>query len=75
MAQKESSKTQERSRRISGEERALLVKQLVTGYRAGESIRALSVAVNRSYGFVHRVLAEAQVPMRKRGGRRAKLTV
>ncbi|ADD43515.1 helix-turn-helix domain-containing protein [Stackebrandtia nassauensis] len=59
-----------RSRRINGEERLALIKKLVAGYSEGHSIRSLAASVDRSYGFVHRVLSEAGVKLRKRGGRR-----
>ncbi|MEV4415452.1 helix-turn-helix domain-containing protein [Catellatospora sp. NPDC049609] len=62
-------------RRIVGDERVALGADLVRRYTAGESIRALAAATGRSYGFVHRVLAEAGVQLRKRGGpRRRKAT-
>ena len=32
------------------------------------SIRAIAVALGRSYGYVHRILTEAHTPMRPRGG-------
>ncbi|MEV0231220.1 helix-turn-helix domain-containing protein [Nonomuraea sp. NPDC050786] len=39
-------------------------------YVAGESIRQLSVATGRSYGFVHLLLVEAGALLRRRGGTR-----
>ncbi|MGH8793334.1 MAG: helix-turn-helix domain-containing protein [Stackebrandtia sp.] len=63
-----------RSRRIQGEERVALIKRLVTGYSEGQSIRALAASVDRSYGFVHRVLIESGVTLRQRGGRRQPAT-
>jgi predicted transcriptional regulator len=71
MAHNESSHSDGRSRRINGDERLALIKKLVNGYSEGQSIRALATSVNRSYGFVHRVLSEAGVKLRKRGGRRS----
>ncbi|HZE37302.1 MAG TPA: helix-turn-helix domain-containing protein [Stackebrandtia sp.] len=70
MAHNETRTGDGRSRRINGEERLALIKELVTGYSEGQSIRALATSVNRSYGFVHRALSEAGVKLRKRGGRR-----
>lgn len=70
MAQKEFSDSPPKSRRINGEERQALIKQLIAGYGEGKSIRALAASVDRSYGFVHRVLSESGVALRKRGGRR-----
>lgn len=63
-----------RNRRIQGEERVALVNRLVAGYDEGQSIRALAASVNRSYGFVHRVLTESGVSLRQRGGRRQPAT-
>ena len=37
-------------------------------YEKGASIRALAESTGRSYGFVHRVLSEAGVTRRSRGG-------
>lgn len=71
MSHNETSHSDGRSRRINGEERLALIKKLVNGYSEGQSIRALAVSVDRSYGFVHRVLSEAGVKLRKRGGRRS----
>jgi predicted transcriptional regulator len=70
MAHKEFSDPESKGRRINGDERVALVKQLVAGYGEGQSIRALAASVDRSYGFVHRVLSESGVKLRKRGGRR-----
>ncbi|MEO6880490.1 MAG: helix-turn-helix domain-containing protein [Mycobacteriaceae bacterium] len=54
--------------RITGEHRDKLAVDLRTKYEKGASIRALAEATGRSYGFVHRVLSEADVPLRGRGG-------
>ncbi|GAA4895321.1 hypothetical protein LX16_1538 [Stackebrandtia albiflava] len=72
MAYNELSDPDAKGRRITGEERLALVTQLVTGYGEGQSIRALAASVDRSYGFVHRVLCESGVKLRKRGGRRTR---
>ena len=62
--------------RITGEARATLKAQLTDRYAAGVSIRALAEETGRSYGFVHRVLNEAGVTLRPRGGpRRRRVTV
>ncbi|ONI71180.1 transcriptional regulator [Actinosynnema sp. ALI-1.44] len=37
-------------------------------YEKGASIRALAKLTGRSYGFVHRILAESGVQLRARGG-------
>lgn len=59
---------QESRRRIVGNERDTLAKEYVRRYEAGDSIRAIADASGRSYGFVHRVLAENEVRLRPRGG-------
>lgn len=74
MAENENRSSDGRSRRLNGEERLALIKQLVAGYSEGQSIRALAASVDRSYGFVHRALSEAGVELRKRGGRRTQTT-
>lgn len=59
-----------KGRRIVGSERQTLARDLVRRYTAGESIRVLASSTGRSYGFVHRVLTEAGVQLRQRGGAR-----
>ncbi|CAL9328705.1 helix-turn-helix domain-containing protein [Nocardiopsis synnemataformans] len=54
--------------RLAGEDRSVLAAQLKSRYDAGESIRMLAAATGRSYGFVHRLLSEAGVELRGRGG-------
>ncbi len=54
--------------RVTGEERAALSERLAQKYSAGASIRELAASTGRSYGFVHRVLTEADVTLRGRGG-------
>nr|WP_227014392.1 helix-turn-helix domain-containing protein [Nocardiopsis sinuspersici] len=51
-----------------GADRSELAAQLKRRYEAGESIRMLAAATGRSYGFVHRLLSEAGVDLRGRGG-------
>lgn len=58
----------ESRRRIVGDERESLAADYARQYDAGDSIRAIAEASGRSYGFVHRVLAETGVPRRSRGG-------
>src|SRR3954465_13800827 len=60
----------EKGRRIIGAERQTLAKDLVKRYTSGESIRALAASTGRSYGFVHRVLTESGVQLRRGGGAR-----
>jgi Mor family transcriptional regulator len=57
-----------KDRRIVGDERATLGKQLKKRYDAGESVRQLERSTGRSYGFIYRVLAEQRVAFRSRGG-------
>ncbi|MDA2808864.1 MULTISPECIES: helix-turn-helix domain-containing protein [Nocardiopsis] len=54
--------------RVTGTERSELATELKKRYDAGESIRSLAAATGRSYGFVHRLLTEAGVTLRGRGG-------
>ncbi len=57
----------EKSIRIAGQSRTQLAADLKTQYEQGASIRELARATGRSYGFIHAVLTEAQVPLRGRG--------
>jgi len=52
---------------IAGESRAQLAADLKAQYEQGASIRELTRTTDRSYGFIHQVLSEAQVPLRGRG--------
>lgn len=54
--------------RITGAERTKLARDLKKSYAKGTSIRDLAQAHGRSYGWVHRVLTEAGVTLRPRGG-------
>lgn len=54
--------------RISGDLRVQTVKEFVSRYEAGESIRAIAADSGRSYGFVQGLLKEAGVEFRSRGG-------
>ena len=54
--------------RITGQSRDKLAADLRREYEGGASIRALAEQTGRSYGFVHRVLTESDVPLRGRGG-------
>jgi transposase len=55
---------------IIGADRSALGKQVAARYAKGVSIRDLAAELGRSYGFVHRLLVEAQVTLRGRGGPR-----
>lgn len=54
--------------RITGPARDKLTADLRMKYEKGSSIRALADGTGRSYGFVHRLLVDADVPLRARGG-------
>lgn len=61
--------------RITGAGRVTLGATLAKKYEKGASIRTLAEQTGRSYGFVHRLLTEAGVALRGRGGdRRPKKT-
>jgi predicted transcriptional regulator len=60
--------------RITGTSRSKLADDLKRKYEKGSSIRDLAENTGRSYGFVHRVLCEAGVQLRSRGGALAKKT-
>lgn len=55
-------------RRLSPDERRAMAQVLARRYRDGASIRALAADFGRSYGFVQRLLGEAGVVARPRGG-------
>ena len=57
-----------KGQRITGDDRARLSALLEERYVAGASIRALATETGRSYGFVHRILVDAGVELRGRGG-------
>jgi len=57
-----------KGRRVSGGEREKLTNDLKKKYAAGASIRELAASTGRSYGFVHRILTDAGVTLRGRGG-------
>jgi predicted transcriptional regulator len=54
--------------RITGASRSKLADDLKKRYDKGASIRELADSSGRSYGFIHRVLAESGVTLRGRGG-------
>ena len=58
--------------RITGTDRDVLARELAKKYAKGASIRALAEETGRSYGFVHRVLSENDVPLRSRGHKSTK---
>lgn len=62
------SETYKKGARVTGADRDRLAADLQKRYSGGESIRALAASTGRSYGFVHRLLAESGVTLRGRGG-------
>jgi hypothetical protein len=53
---------------IRGERRVEVMRLVVWHYRAGVSIRAIGARVDRSYGFVMRLMWQAREPRRRPGG-------
>ncbi|MFD8732353.1 helix-turn-helix domain-containing protein [Streptomyces sp. NPDC059611] len=60
-----------RSVHVTGPARLKLGAELKKAYTAGTSVRTLEHSCGRSYGFVHRLLTEAGITLRTRGGRGA----
>nr|WP_281259473.1 helix-turn-helix domain-containing protein [Streptomyces glaucescens] len=58
----------DKGKQITGTARVELAREMKRQYEQGLSIRAIAEAHGRSYGFVHRVLTEAEAPLRNRGG-------
>ncbi|WP_370270845.1 helix-turn-helix domain-containing protein [Streptomyces sp. V4I8] len=57
------------ARRLTpGPDRDKLAADLKAKYEGGQSIRALAEETGRSYGGVHRLLQDAGVTFRSRGG-------
>ena len=54
--------------RITGAARDKLAVDVAKKYQKGQSIRALAEGTGRSYGFIHRLLVDAEIPLRGRGG-------
>ena len=57
-----------RGARVVGERRTSLAAELAKRYESGESVRSIADDIGRSYGFVHGLLVQENVPMRRRGG-------
>lgn len=60
--------TLEKSKRISGKERAAEATKITLAYSKGKSIRQIADTTGRSYGWVHRILSENDTQLRPRGG-------
>jgi predicted transcriptional regulator len=52
--------------RVTGQQRAELGKALKSEYEKGTSLRQLAAESGRSYGFIHRMLAEEGITFRSR---------
>jgi hypothetical protein len=57
-----------KGKRITGQDREKLAKDLAAKYGAGASVRELADEIGRSYAFTHRILTEHGVELRPRGG-------
>ncbi|WP_442893143.1 helix-turn-helix domain-containing protein [Amycolatopsis sp. VC5-11] len=57
-----------KGQRIVGDDRNAMAAQLKLKYENGASIRALAESIQRSYGFVQRLLVESGARLRPRGG-------
>jgi hypothetical protein len=64
----EKKQTLKKGTRVIGVDRSRLGTLLAKRYDSGESIRSLSASTGRSYGFVHRILTDSGVDLRRRGG-------
>jgi predicted transcriptional regulator len=60
----------EPNRQLRDDERRELTEYVCAEYADGKSIRTIASTINRSYGQVHRLLADAGVQFRGRGGAR-----
>lgn len=60
--------------RAQNTDRAALARYLVERYAAGVSLMRLSEDTGRSFGHVRRLLLDAGVTLRPRGGRRPRTT-
>lgn len=58
------------NRQVRGDERRELTEFVSAEYEKGRSIRDIASTIGRSYGFVHRLLAESGTELRTRGGAR-----
>jgi hypothetical protein len=55
---------------IRGETRLKVQREFAERYAAGETVRQLAASIGGSYGLAYRLLDEAGVRMRARGGAR-----
>lgn len=59
-----------KGKRVVGEDRDKLKAALKAKYEAGATVRTLHEETGRSYGAIQKLLVEAGVTMRPRGGNR-----
>ncbi len=57
-----------KNKHLLGPERARFAAELKQAYLNGTSIRELAEQTDRSFGWIHRMLSEAGVTFRSRGG-------
>lgn len=55
-------------KRVTGEARTIMAGEVIRAYAEGKPIRQIAQEQGRSYGAVHRMLSDAGVELRKRGG-------
>lgn len=55
-------------RRVTGEARTIMAAAVMKAYAEGKPIRQIAQEQDRSYGAVHRMLTDAGVELRPRGG-------
>jgi len=53
--------------RITGDARQEIARVAKKDYESGRTIRDIAANLGRSYGFVYKVLSDAQVQLRNRG--------
>jgi hypothetical protein len=63
----------EAKRKIVGQHRVEAREDISARYMSGESIRSLANESGRSYGFIHRLLVEAGMKLRRRGAPKRKV--
>lgn len=61
-----------KNKRVTGEDRIIIGKQMRARYEEGACIRELSEATGRSFGWVNNVLRESGATIRPRGGSRVR---
>ena len=59
-------------KRVTGADRNTLTADVKKVSEKGATIRSIAEPLERSYGFVHRLLSESDVTLRSRGGTQKK---